>query len=72
MSLNLEWGAVTGVTQAHTVAIGFKDGTRGFDMQQKNNQARELYFLPGGANIVHAGGDPATVEETGKLMTQKI
>jgi hypothetical protein len=22
MSLNLEWGAVTGVTQAHTVAIG--------------------------------------------------
>ena len=41
MSLNLEWGAVAGVAQAHTVAIGFKNGTRGFDMQQQNNQARE-------------------------------
>ena len=41
MSLSLEWGAVAGVAPTHAVAIGFKYGTRGFDMQQKNNQARE-------------------------------
>ena len=41
MSLNLEWGAVAGAAPTRTVAIGFKHGTAGFDMQQKNNQARE-------------------------------
>jgi hypothetical protein len=41
MSLNLEWGAVAGAAPTYTVAIGFKQGSAGFDMQHWNNQARE-------------------------------
>ena len=41
MSLNFEWGAVAGAAPTYTVAIGFKQGSAGFDMQHWNNQARE-------------------------------